>query len=151
MEISEDRVEYENSDKIDRFSIYLLITWILSMGPYFIGVPVQARLIISLSFTVVILVFVYRVKFSKKNPVTKVLFEYRSGYVYFCFYENSEPEEFTIEKAKQVIVGKDFIAFKGDYPFAKEVFFPKKYVSKISEIVLLIKNDYPEIEIRENA
>lgn len=150
MKILKDRIEYENKVKFDRFPFYLMITGILCLGAYLLNLSVEKDLIISLFGFINLLIAIYRYKYTKKRTVEAKLFEYSDGSIYHCFLAHGEADAFNLNKVNRILFGNNFIAFDGDYPFAKEIFFPNKYKNKINEIVSLIKSDHPTIEFIKN-
>ncbi len=149
MEIKGYRGEYEREVKFDRFSLYLLIAWTLFFVSLIFEIQVSEYIPLLLLCCVNLLVSIYRYRHDKKNMVVSKLFEYTSGSIYHCFYPTSEPVEFDLKLVKEILYGRNFIIFIGDYPFAKEIFFPRKYCGRIFEITVRINSDFPDIDIKQ--
>ncbi|WP_067522905.1 hypothetical protein [Endozoicomonas ascidiicola] len=109
----------------------LFLIWVMNAKEY--NVAFFKIFIPCLVFYLMIVLFL-----RQKRKIDLTVFELNNNLVYYNYDLRRRTSEIDLNRVLDIKYGDNVIVFEGEYPYTHEIFFPRKYHSKIDEIIKLL-------------
>ncbi len=144
MSIIEDK-EVEKDPPIVLIAIIPVISLIYGIYNDRVVIPILLLALTLISYVIFRNGLEMRVKRGHK------VFELNENEIYHHFNIYKKPGTINLLKVSLIRYGKDYVGFEGPDHYAKEIFFPKQYQKRISDIVNLVQETHPQVKIAGKA